>query len=290
MANPRAAQVARNTTAYPRTSPGAGPTYTPIAPATTAPVYTTPAALQAAQEQEASPSPVANALAAAPDTTSAPSSNPFDTDWGYLQALADQQASSQRLDDALRAAREAAIVQFGDPSLAIPGFNVDPLTAAAAQANTAAGNSTLAQLQRTRDQNQRTIINNLAAHGLIRSGDLGYQTGQNQIGYGNSLYNAQQQVLSALAGDAQDTQDKKDNLQSGVTSALTKAYDNYIANPGLWGAATGGTAAAQNAAATESAPAPIASALTTRPTSRLARPVAGYGGGRTSYQVGRNSF
>lgn len=203
-----------------------------------------------APQDQPGPSPVAAALA----------SNPFQTDPGYLAALAAEQAGSQQLDAALKAAREQAIVQFGDPSLAqAGGFDLDPLTAAAAQQNTQAGNSTLAQLQRQRDLNQQTIQNQLAAHGIIRSGDLGYKTGQNQQNYGTELYNAQQGVLSGLAGQAQNTLAQKQGLRGSTTQALTSAYNTYVQNPQFWGAA--GDQAAQTAAANANAVEPVTAAL-----------------------------
>jgi hypothetical protein len=222
--------------------------------------------------------PVAQALAA----------KPFDytADPGYLAALAAQQAQSQQADAALRAAQEAAIVQFGDPSLAQAlGITLNPLTAAAAQQNTQSGTSTLAQLQRQRDLNQQGIVNSLAAHGIIRSGDLGYKTGQNEQNYGNELYNAQQGLLGTLAQRASDTAAQKAGLQTGVTNALTSAYQTYVQNPQFWGAATndGGSAAAMNQQAINSSMiqppdtasmnrtvSPIAVSLAKQPVSRLA--------------------
>lgn len=205
-----------------------------------------------AQQESSAPdtAPVSKALA----------SNPFPTDPGYLASLAAEQAGSQQLDAAMKAAQEAAIVQFGDPGLAqAGGFSLDPLTAAMAQQNTQAGNSTLAQLQRSRDLGQQGIVNTLAAHGIIRSGDLGYKTGQNEQTYGTNLYNAQQGVLGGLASQANQNLQAKQGLRANTTSALTSAYGTYVANPQLWGAATddGGAAAAANAAAV----APITAAL-----------------------------
>jgi hypothetical protein len=161
----------------------------------------------------------------------------FSTDPGYLAALAAEQAGSAGLDASLRAARERALVDFGDPSLA-GAFGIgdlSPLTAAMAQQATTSGVSTLAQLQRARDQNQQTIQNQLAAHGIIRSGDLGYKTGQNQQDYGSSLYSAQQGVLDTLAGKASDVASQKAGLHTNTVSALTNAYNTYVNDPSYYG-------------------------------------------------------
>ena len=188
--------------------------------------------------------PVASAIAAAPTTTATDTTGtaaPFDfsTDPGYLAALAAEQAGSAQLDAALRAARETALVRFGDPSLA-GAFGIDnlnPLTAAMAQQATTSGVSTLAQLQRQRDLAQSNIVNSLAAHGLVRSGDLGWRTGQNQQNYGVALYNAQQGVVDTLAQAARNNALQKQQLQTNTVDALTKAYQTYVSNPQFWGMA-----------------------------------------------------
>jgi hypothetical protein len=165
--------------------------------------------------------------------------SPFDfsTDPGYLAALAAEQAGSAGLDASLRAARERAFVDFGDPSLAgtFGIGDVSPLTAAMAQQATTSGVSTLAQLQRSRDQSQQTIQNQLAAHGIIRSGDLGYRTSQNQQDYGTALYSAQQGVLDTLAGKASTVASQKAGLHTDVVSALTNAYNTYVNDPSSYG-------------------------------------------------------
>src|SRR5215831_14419364 len=149
----------------------------------------------------------------------------FSTDPGYLAALAAEQAGSAQLDASLRATREQAVVRFGDPGLAA-AFGIgdlSPLTAAMAQQATTSGISTLGQLNRQRDLNQQTLQNQLAAHGIIRSGDLGWRTGQNQQNYAVDLYNAQQGVLDQLASAAASTASQKQTLHTNVVNALTKA-------------------------------------------------------------------
>jgi hypothetical protein len=199
----------------------------------------------------ASPAPVSGALA----------SNPFQTDPGYLSALAAEQTGSQQADAALRAAQEQAIVQFGDPSLAqAAGLNVNPLTAQAAQANTQAGTSTVAGYQRTRDDNQQSILDTLAAHGMLASGQTGYATLRNQQAYGRDVAGGLQSALAGLNTAQATDVSTKQGLHSDVTQALVGAYNTYVQNPQLWGAATGGTTAAKNTAATQ----PVTTALSPR--------------------------
>src|SRR5215471_2064304 len=73
--------------------------------------------------------PIAAAVAdqgTATATDTATERQPFDfsTDPGYLASLAAEQAGSAQLDAAMRAQRERALVQFGDPSLA-GAFGID---------------------------------------------------------------------------------------------------------------------------------------------------------------------
>src|SRR5215831_19487190 len=161
----------------------------------------------------------------------------FSTDPGYLAALAAEQAGSAQLDASMRAAREQAVVRFGDPGLAA-AFGIgdlSPLTAAMAQQATTSGISTLGQLNRQRDLNQQTLQNQLAAHGIIRSGDLGWRTGQNQQNYAVDLYNAQQDVLDTLASAAASNVSGKQTLHTNTVNALTKAYETYINDPKYYG-------------------------------------------------------
>lgn len=195
--------------------------------------------------------------AAPPASSSSGGSDPFATNPGYLAALAAEQAGSQQADAALRAAQEQAIVGYGDPSLAAAlGFSVDDNTSAAARANYLAGNSSLARLDKQRDLNQQGNVNNLAAHGILFSGELGYQQGQISQKYGNAVYDTQQQLLSGLNALGQQTAATKSGLHSQTVGALTSAYDQMVANPGAY------------AGVSSSAPAgstPVASQLAAKP-------------------------
>jgi len=231
-----------------------------------------PTAPASAPAAAAAASPVSTALAAPAAATGGGTTNPFLTDPGYLSALAAEQTGSQQADNALRAAQEQAIVQFGDPSLAqAAGLNINPLTASMAQANTAAGTSTVAGYQRTRDENQQNILDSLAAHGMLDSGQTGYATTRNQEAYGRDVYGGLQTALSGLNTAAATDVSAKQGLHSDVTKALLGAYQTYVQNPQFWGAAdTGGPKAAANAAATGTSP--VASALS--PSNTAYRPPA----------------
>lgn len=178
-----------------------------------------------------------------PPQTTGGGSSPFDTNPGYLAALAAEQAGSQDADAALRAAQEAAIVGYGDPSIAAAlGINVAPNTAAAARANYLAGNSSLARLDRQKGNQESQSINNLAAHGILFSGETGYQRGEIGRNYGNAVYDTQQQLLSGLNAAGQQTNQTKQGLHSQTIGALMGAYDTAVANPGLYSAAGSSTA------------------------------------------------
>lgn len=180
--------------------------------------------------------------------------NPFLSNPGYLAALAAEQSGSQQADAALRAAQEAAIVGYGDPSIAAAlGLgSVSDNTSAAARANYLAGNSSLARLDKQRDTNQQGNVNNLAAHGILFSGELGYQQGQIGKNYGNAVYDTQQQLLSGLTAAQQQNLATKAGLHSQTIGALTGAYDTMVANPQFYGAAQPSSASTPSVAAAPS--------------------------------------
>lgn len=199
--------------------------------------------------------------AAAPAPQGGGDQNPFLTNPGYLAALAAEQSGSQQADAALRAAQEAAIVGYGDPSIAaaLGVGQVSDNAAAAARANYLAGNSSLARLDRQKGQSEQGNINNLAAHGIINSGELGYQAGQIGRNYGNAVYDTQQQLLSGLNAAQQQNLATKAGLHSNTIGALTGAYDQYVANPQFYGAAPSSTPSVD--AAPSASNATVASAL-----------------------------
>lgn len=152
-------------------------------------------------------------------------------DPGYQAALAAQLQANAQNDAALKAAREQLLIQFGDPNLASQFQNLDPAIQSLIQANSGSGNSILSRLQQTHQDNRSSILNQLAAHGLLKSGDLGYRQMREGQDYGHSVYDAQQNVLGSLNSQLQSYLQQKAGSQGNVDSALQSAYQNYISNP-----------------------------------------------------------
>ncbi|HEY5990915.1 MAG TPA: hypothetical protein VIV12_31645 [Streptosporangiaceae bacterium] len=98
---------------------------------------------------------------------------------------------------ALLAQQRRAIIQFGE---AIPGSNVGKEALGSALQNTRAGLSITARVNQAHLDAIRQLTNTLAARGLLRSGETGYQTGREQQAYGTAQYDARQKVLDYLSG------------------------------------------------------------------------------------------
>lgn len=123
------------------------------------------------------------------------------------------------------------LIALGDPSLA-GKYGLDP---AMIQANYNSGNAQLARLDQTHNQNLQAIISRLAAHGILFSGDTGYQTNQEDRSYGNSRYDATQAALADILGYSQNALQQQQQYQQGVSTALENAYQNYLNHPELGG-------------------------------------------------------
>lgn len=165
----------------------------------------------------------------------------LDTDPNVLASLALQQQGLSQLDANLKNARERAIIQFGDPALASEaGFGLDPQAGAFAQQNYMSGNAQLSRLDKQHDLARQAIINRLAAHGILQSGDLGYQEGQENQSYGNQVYDARQSVLDYLAGLMNTYNQQRQALSQSVIGARQQAIQNFLSNPDAYTAAFGG--------------------------------------------------
>lgn len=146
--------------------------------------------------------------------------------WGdggaaYAAALAEQQLGISQIDANEKAARERAIIGFGDPALAgLAGFGLDPQAGDFARQNYLSGNSTLSRLDKDKADKRNAMINQLASHGILFSGDTGYQEGQQATQYGNAVYDARNKVLDYLRQVDQDAQDRKNQLRQMVISAM----------------------------------------------------------------------
>jgi hypothetical protein len=129
----------------------------------------------------------------------------------------------------LRQGRSQALINYGDPGLARSlGVAVDPNTAAAAQANQFSTTANLAH------QNQiagRNLLNNLAGRGLIHSGELGYQQGEQARSYGQASYNDAQNLLASLNQQLQGYTSTTQGAQNAYLNALLGAFGTYGTNP-----------------------------------------------------------
>jgi hypothetical protein len=145
-----------------------------------------------------------------------------------------------QLDALLKQNREQAIIQFGDPAFASQaGFGLDPQAGAFAQQNYLSGNATLARLDKQHKDARKSVIDRLAGHNILNSGDLGYQEGQADSAYGNDVYDARQQVLKYLSDLYGGYLDKRQNLQQSVQQARLAAIQNYLSNPDAYAGAYG---------------------------------------------------
>lgn len=167
----------------------------------------------------------------APPTYQAPSFDPnmWKSDPGYLMALAQQQQGITQLNAWLKQARTSSLIDFGDPTLAIPGFKLDPQTAALIKQNYASGNSQLSRLDKNHELGLKGVVNQLAGRGLLFSGDLGYQQGQQNQLYGNNVYDARNALLHQLNDNQMSYQQQVGQLQSAVAQAAQQAYANSVA-------------------------------------------------------------
>jgi hypothetical protein len=127
----------------------------------------------------------------------------------YSQTLAD--LSAQGISDRSQAdtLAQRALVQFGevpaleglDARLAGPEFaRISGVAKPLAEANTQSGMSIVARMEKLRKDNVRAIKNALASRGALRSGEAGYQLGEEQQRYSTAQYDARQQLVDLLAG------------------------------------------------------------------------------------------
>jgi hypothetical protein len=153
-------------------------------------------------------------------------------DPAYQQAIAMEQQGFGQLDAQMKAQRERAIINFGDPALASQaGFGLDPQAAAFAQQNYLSGNSTMSRLDRAHQLAAQAVINQLAAHGLLNSGDLGYKEGLENQTYGNNVYDARQSVLDALSGLYGNYLSGRQGYEEAVNRAMSDALNRWLQNP-----------------------------------------------------------
>lgn len=164
-----------------------------------------------------------------------------DTDPQVLINKLLEQLGIGTIDSNLKALRERAIINWGDPALAaMAGFGLDPQAGAFAQQNYLSGNAALAKINKQHDLNSKAIVNRLASRGLLRSGDLGYQKGQEDQAYSSNQYEGRQAILDYLTKIAQDAQDRKNALRQSVIQSVMAAYQNMAQNPAQYATWFGG--------------------------------------------------
>lgn len=169
--------------------------------------------------------------------------NIFNSDPGVAYALQQEQAGIPKITTELASLISQRIANYGDPSIAaMAGFGLDPQSAAFAQQNYLSGNAELARIDTAHKQNLQKVINTLAGHGLVFSGDTGYQTGLENQSYGNTVYDAQQKALSDVLGLIQNSEAQKQQLENNLASAYEQAYQTYVSNPAYAGFGGGGGA------------------------------------------------
>jgi hypothetical protein len=136
------------------------------------------------------------------------------------------QTGDAQSEAALRQAISGDVIAWGDPSLATKmGFAVDPETARIAAQNTAAGFSQSALLNLAASHAADAMYSRLAAHGLMDSGEVGFETGLNNQANALDTFNK----LSALQGDIQANVVKNTNTQQNLSNAYQSAV--YKATP-----------------------------------------------------------
>jgi hypothetical protein len=156
----------------------------------------------------------------------------INNDVGYQQAQAAFNAQDAINQAARNAQMQQAFEQFGDSSwnlgdlakaLGMQTADVNnilggPDVLKAAQQATDSGVSTLARLRDAAQQAQMHTVNNLAARGILSSGETGYQSQRNAQTAQQNDFDARAKLLSALTGD-----------QGGYTSSRQAAWDTLNA-------------------------------------------------------------
>jgi hypothetical protein len=94
----------------------------------------------------------------------------------------------------------ASKLGLGDQALGFLSQDVTPDVSALANANTANGLSTEAQLQQAHQQQVLHLRNALAARGGLSSGEANYQLGNEQTSYGQAQQSAIGKLLDAISG------------------------------------------------------------------------------------------
>jgi hypothetical protein len=102
--------------------------------------------------------------------------------------------------------------------------------------NTAAGTSTTARLAANDAKATQGIENALAARGIFRSGETGYQLGQEHQAYTNSEFDALQKLFANLSqaqgGYLSAEQQRLEAIAQALSDAANRALQEYPPTPG----------------------------------------------------------
>jgi hypothetical protein len=207
-----------------------GSGYTPTSYTSTyAPAPTTPYAPPA-------PTPTSTPSFQLPDFASLINSDP-----GLIQLRADLQAQGIASAAQRTAATRRGVTQFGlapqdfsgnELSLISPtyGQDVDQATLDAARGNTFSTQSRLAQANKDAIQ---ALRNSLASRGLLHSGELGYQMGNEERNFETGQYDARNKLLDYLASVqsayAQGEQQRQAALAGGYQNAMATQLQLWLA-------------------------------------------------------------
>ena len=169
-------------------------------------------------------------------TTTTPGVN----DPGYKQLQGLYQAQS--VEDAKRRqqAIQQALIDYGsipdfsglgvDPNLL--GQDVTDLVKNLANQNTTAGLSQTARMQHEHEANMRRIADLLAARGILQSGELGYQVGEEGLQYKQLQYGAMRSLLDyinqANTGFAQSERDRQLGLFNAQRDAALRQQEMQL--------------------------------------------------------------
>lgn len=116
----------------------------------------------------------------------------------YMQLKALIDAQSQTDATKLGSNLSQLLVDFGEVPAGFTSSYLPDTTAALASQNTAAGLSLLARLNRQAEDARRGSINDLAARGILSSGETGWQLGRLAQARKETEYDARRQLLDTF--------------------------------------------------------------------------------------------
>jgi hypothetical protein len=185
--------------------------------------------------------------APAPSAPAAPNWQELLANNPYLlaqQALSAQQLAALKAHAGAAAAR--ALVNLGDASLAgkVGGLDIPGGTGGLVDQANKAGTSVLSQLGYSHNQNQQQIPATLAGRGFYRSGETGYELGQENRQYGLKQESARQQTLDYLNQLYDNYVNSQFGIQQNNLNAYFQAYQQALAQIAAGGVPAGEPAVA----------------------------------------------